>query len=367
MKIKLFTLVLALALIIVSIPIYAADLEDGDCKDEIPYGEFGNSYKPYTYTSMTIYNEDEAKAAGVPEGYTGYVMKLEGAASGIGIGLDLHKYKTNDIESITFRVWCPAETKSDGVRLTNTETNSWIMLADPGANEEWVEVVLSKGNNFNTSPADFSVMDDGNGYVKDMNFCFRYNANSAVAYIDHITVKLRDPDTVPPVIAYDGDTAINTTAGKVFTLDGASAYDEYDNAIIQPEYIYSEGAIDENGLLLEGEHTCAVRFTDAAGNSSEINLTLKVEAKDVTAPTLSWTVEKLFANVGMRPMLNITATDDRDGEVDVVLTWSDGTLDPRGRFLAGEHTLTITASDKTGNTVEKVIPIIVTGGLPTVE
>ena len=364
MKKRLISLVLTLALVIISIPVYAADIEDGDCKDEIPYGEFNSSFNPYTYTNMTIYNDDEAKAACVPEGYSGYVMKLEGASNGMGIGLDLHQYRIQDIESITFRVWCPAETKSNGVRLTNTNTDSWIMLANPGATEEWVEVVLSKESNFNTSTKDFSVMDDGNGYVKDMNFCIRYNASSAVAYIDSITVKLKAPDTNAPVISYDGENVIETTAGKKFTVD-ATAYDEYDDKNIEPEYIFSEGAVDENGMLLEGEHTCTVRFTDFAGNSSELTLTLKVEAKDVTAPTLSWAPDKLYANDGMMPILNITATDDRDGEVDVVLTWSEDAI-YRGKLCNGKHTLTVTAVDSTGNKTEKVIPVIVTSGIPAI-
>ena len=79
---------------------------------------------------MTV---DEAKAAGVPEGYSGYVLKLTAASGGAGIGLDLSRYRVKDIEKITFRVYCPASTKSDGVRLTNYSTNTWLMLANPGA------------------------------------------------------------------------------------------------------------------------------------------------------------------------------------------------------------------------------------------
>ena len=68
----------------------------------------------------------------------------------------------------------------------------------------------------------------------------------------------------------------------------------------------------------------------------------------------------------MRIKLDLTAIDDHDGDVEVVMTWSEGALDSRGRLTEGEHTLTITAVDETGNKTEKVIPVIVTGGLPTV-
>ncbi len=335
--------------------------------DEIPYGEFQTAFKPYGYKSFDIMNREEAEAAGVPEGYSGYVVRFEGTASGVGMGLDLTKYRVNDIESITFRIWCPAGTKSNGVRLTNTSTDSWIMLADPGSTEEWVEVVLSENSNFNAAPKDFSAFDDGTGYCKRVNFVIRRDGTgNTVAYIDSITVKLRDPDSVPPVIEYDGETLIDTTAGKVFSID-ITAYDEYDKAYIAPEYIFSEGAVDENGLLLEGEHTCTVRFTDYAGNSSSIEFYLDVEPRDVTAPKLSYVPDKIYANSGMRFLLEITATDDRDGDCDVAMVWSEGAFDRRERFVEGEHTLTVSATDTTGNKIEKIIPVSVTGGLPMVE
>jgi hypothetical protein len=191
-----------------------------------------------------------------------------------------------------------------------------------------------------------------------VNFGIRYDGNpNATIYIDSITVKLRDPDTVAPVISYSGESVINTTAGKVFSVD-ATAYDEYDEAYIEPEYIFSEGAVNENGLLLEGQHTCTVKFTDFAGNISTIELTLNVEPKDTIAPTLNWAPDTIYANVGMMPILSVTAADDKDSVVDVVLEWSEGAL-YRGKFCSGSHTLTVTATDSTGNKIEKIIPVIV--------
>lgn len=360
MKKKLFIVILLIAsFMLAALPVSSADFDAGVGKEEIPYGEFAQG-SGYRYTTFNMMTEDEAKANGVPEGYSGYVLELNAKnGSGVGIGLDLTKYRVADIESITFRVYCPAGTKNNGVRIGNSSADSWIMLANPGANEEWVEVVLSEASNFNTSQKSFEVFDDGTGYCKRVNFCFRFDGNSdATAYIDHITVKLRDPDTKAPVISYDGETDIKTTAGKIFTVD-ATAYDEYDKTDIEPEYIFSEGAVDANGLLLEGQHTCTVKFTDFSGNSSTIELTLSVEPKDVTAPVLSWTAEKLYADNGMMPILNITATDDRDGDVNVALIWSEGAL-YRGKLVTGEHTLTLIAEDSTGNKVEKIIPVTVT-------
>ena len=238
------------------------------------------------------------------------------------------------------------------------------MLANPGTTGKWIDVVLDETSNFNTAIKNFSVFDDGNGYCKTVNFCFR-GSNLGIAYIDSITVEIKAPDIAPPVIEYSGETEITTTAGQPFSVK-AEAVDEYNNEKISPEYIFSDGAVDENGLLLEGEHSCTLRFTDDAGNFSELKFSIKVEPKDTVAPTFSWAPDKIYANAGMRPVLSIAVDDNRDNEIEPVLVWSKGTFDNKGRFIVGEHTLTISAVDDTGNKIEKIIPVSVAAGLPKI-
>ena len=114
----------------------------------------------------------------------------------------------------------------------------------------------------------------------------------------------------------------------------------------------------EDGNLVIGEHTCIIRATDNSGNVSEISLQVIVGEKDDVAPTLSWAPDNIYAPVGAKPDFNVIATDNKD-EIEVELTWSDGALDKRGRLLEGEHTLTVSASDLTGNKTEKVITVFV--------
>ena len=356
----ILSLILTVVLMLSLVTVYAADnngyytFEDGMGKEEIPYGEDDKIGTRYGYSSFKMMNEEQAAAAGVPAGYSGWVLALGGGTNGISIGLDLTDIKVDDIERITFRVWCPAGTKTDGVRITHDSSSTWIMLANPGATEQWVEVVLDRTQNFNTATKNFSVFDDGNGYCKTVNFCFR-GSNLGTAYIDSITVEL---DKTAPIISYEGGTEIITTAGKTFSID-ATAYDWKDNENVQPEYIFSEGAVDGNGLLVEGEHTCTVKFTDKAGNSSTLDVVLKVQSMDTTAPVLGKIPDAIYATAGMRPVLTVTAEDDRDGEVTPTLTWSEGAFDGRGRLTVGEHTLTVTAIDSTGNKTEKVVTVIV--------
>lgn len=350
MKKKLLLIIMVIfSIVITSFPVGSADFADNVGKDEIPYGEFEPNFKVYEYKSFDMMTEDEAVAAGVPEGYSGYVLKLVGGAGGVSVGLDLTQYRIKDVESITFRIYCPAGTKNNGVRITDSSKDAWIMLADPGATEEWVEVVLSEKENFNTSAKSFSVFDDGNGYFKRVNFVIRHDgSDDAVVYIDSITVKLKAVDTTAPVITYNGPDVIETSEGRDFSLD-LTVTDDRDGAIT-PEYIWSDGALDESGLLKVGEHTCTVKATDEAGNSSEISVTVKVGAKDTTAPVIDLgdLPEDIVVLVGTKPMFSFSATDDFD-EVELEVNWSEGTFDERGRFVEGYHFLELYARDKTGN------------------
>ena len=334
--------------------------EDGMGKDEIPYGETDTVGTSYGYSSFEMMNEAQAKAAGIPGGYSGWVLALGASGAGVSIGLDLTNIHTADIERISFRIWCPTGTKIDpantegGIRLSGSKPNAWNMLVNPSALNEWIDGVLEKD--------DFSSFDyDGDGYCDPLNFCLR--GATGTAYIDHIIVELRDPDTEPPVITYNGETVINTCIGRQFKLD-ISAYDAYYNEDLELEYIWSDGAMVD-GKLVIGTHTCTVRATDKAGNVSEIVLTVNVGEQDTEAPSIGSAPADIYAMAGSQVFIDIPVTDNVDDLV-ATLTWSDGALDEAGRLCAGEHTLTVTATDLSGNTSELVIAVHVIATRPTV-
>ena len=364
MKKRVFIIfAMAIAVLLSSIIVYALTFEEanpGDVgKDEIPYGEFNDANTMYKYDSFNMLNESEAAAAGVPEGYDGYVLKLTGGKSGgLGIGLDLGKYHYMDIEKITFRVWCSSDVRtSGGLRMTNSSKSTWIMIANVTTGE-WCDVVLEPGSSFFDRGSSFASFNDGTGYCKTVNLCFRLNSGVVTTvYIDSITVEVRDPDTEAPVISYDGESVIDTVEGVAPDF-GITAYDAYYDDDITPEYIWSNGALDAQGNFVKGTHTCTVKATDKAGNSSEITLTINVKEKDVTSPVIEELPERIVAETGSRLVLMIDVTDNND-EIEPVLTFSEGTFDGQGRLAAGEHTLTVSATDKSGNTSMRVVTIIV--------
>ena len=78
-------------------------------------------------------------------------------------------------------------------------------------------------------------------------------------------------------------------------------------------------------------------------------VTAYADVADVTAPVISVSNAIIRAYVGDVPVLNVTATDETDGDVDVSITWSQGALDETGALTAGEHTCTLTATDTSDN------------------
>ncbi len=330
-------------------------------RDEIPYGAAvtAGNYAPGTAAVM---DEAEAAAASVPAGYSGYVISLTNHAE-IGMKLDLsdRDLYVADLEAITFRVWVPATVAE--VRLFFN--GSWVMQQTPSAYNTWMDVtVKADGTGFNTGK-NFNNLADADGRITLLNLCFRdKSAPTTTVYIDSVTFTMREADTVPPVITYNGSTTVETTAGHEFSVD-ATAYDAYSEQNVPIEYIWSDGALDADGRTVMGEHTCTLRATDRAGNTSEIVLTVTVGSADTEKPVIDWTADTVHVLTGAYVALDISASDNLDGEIEPELIWSDGALAEDGRsLLAGTHTLRVVATDKSGNADEMTVTVVVSDALP---
>ena len=120
-------------------------------------------------------------------------------------------------------------------------------------------------------------------------------------------------------------------------------------------------------MLVEGSYTLTVKATDSYGNASELVMTVNVAPRDVEAPVISWmpSIETVYAMKGTTPSIRVSVTDIADN-VEAVLTWSQGALDEVGRLNAGIHTLTISATDLSGNHSEYTVSFCVLSSRPTV-
>lgn len=93
-----------------------------------------------------------------------------------------------------------------------------------------------------------------------------------------------------------------------------------------------------------GEHTVEIKLTDKYGNKAVIPAKLVVK-KDVTPPEIKG-MSNITIRVGQTASYKkgVTATDDRDGELEYTVDSSKVDLQKEG-----EYTVTYTATDKSGN------------------
>lgn len=108
-----------------------------------------------------------------------------------------------------------------------------------------------------------------------------------------------------------------------------------------------------NGGTL-GKFALALRSEDATTMYiDEVTVTKKPTSDDVP-PTITVKADNVKAIDGAYPMEDYTVTDN-SGSANVILEWSNGALDGKGRLTAGTHTCVITATDNSGNETKKTV------------
>ena len=317
----------------------------------------GNTYGG----TLTRYTAEDLPT-GAPTDFAGGLTELRSTSNRFGFYFDPTELAipVDLIESITVRIYL-LEEGSNVFRMAFPAATDWLVLHDPGKSG-WCEyTIYADGRGFtNGNLPKISTLRNTDGNLGAFGIAIKYPTSSTedVCYIDGITVNLKKDDGIAPEIYYDGETSIRTSMGKPFVLD-ISAYDVAEERDIPLLYSWSEGAIDDNGILQKGEHTVLISATDYYGNKRSITLSVSVGDPDVTSPTICITVTDVYATVGSLYRFNVTAIDDYD-KVTVVEAWSEGAIDTYGVLRAGEHTLTLTVTDLSGNKTTHMIRFHVT-------
>lgn len=319
----------------------------------------------YGAKEIVTYTEEEATAAGVPAGFTGDVLSVEHTSVNRGIVLDFSSRNVpiQLVESISFRVYIGDDgNPNDGypeLRIpAPIQKDVWVMrypFADKtGA---WHDVVLQEGNGSFLQNKNFSSLAK-DGYLYKLELSMRHNGKQAAFYIDSINIKYIDNDGVAPVLTYNGEDVVTISHGQQLNFD-VSAVDALEGKM-DVEYVWGDPSkLDADGKPTPGTHTLTFVSRDFYGNTAEKTITIIVDEPDVTPPTLPVPVDTIYAKVGAHCMLTFTATDDKSA-VEIKTEWSDGALDRYERLTAGTHTLTVIATDLSGNQTRKTITFIVT-------
>ena len=349
MRIKRFLCALICMTLALTSFLPATAAEQDEIKPEIPIAPHNSKTSAYRYSKMGVYSQEEAVEAGVPFGYSGYVMSLTGDSSaGITVDFSDRNIPLSVIKALHMRVYYTERQRE--VRITIDAGVSWVLRHEAKKPGEWEDVVLS-------APSELKKLANEDGKLGVFGFGFRNHegTRNSTVYIDEIRVELIEGDDIPPQIRYDGPDHIDSTEGKPFVLD-VSAYDDQEKAVFPVEYVWDKQATDGDGNLIKGDYTLTLRASDSFGNKAEKTLTVTVGERDTTPPVILFNTDKIVTLAGAHVMLDIGAEDDHDS-VSVVMTWSDGAVDRAGKLTKGNHTLTLTATDLTGNTTEKTVTV----------
>lgn len=314
--------------------------------DSIPYTSYISGVSIYD-AAVSDLTPEEASDHGVPSGYTGNVLEVKGSGYRFGMTFDPTSLGIHTclIDRITFRVYF-RESKN-AIRMANKGDGNWIVLAAANAGQ-WMDYTISADGTGFANKNDFYSLDDGDGKLGVFGIATKYESEKNYTfYIDSVVIHLKDDGNKPPVLTYEGETDIITSAGKPFCPD-ISAYDELEDREVELQYEWSEGALDQDGNMLEGEHTCRVSATDYQGNTSYLDFNVTVGPVDTLAPEITFFASEIYVPVGTLNRMVITCVDNYD-KVDVIEEWSEGAVDFGGRLSEGTHTLTLTATDLTGN------------------
>ena len=163
------------------------------------------------------------------------------------------------------------------------------------------------------------------------------------ALLDELNLDITD--TTPPVITLKGANPLTLVQGEEYIEAGADAEDNRDIHVD----VMITGSVDVETV---GTYTITYTAKDKAGNTSSVERNVKVVSNSTPDTT-----KPIIVLYGLNPMSIIkgstyteagaTATDDRDGEVEIIIT---GEVDTT---KVGTYTITYTAKDKAKNTASK--------------
>lgn len=230
----------------------------------------------YGGCSLSVVSKENAAEEGVPEGFLGEsVLVAQSATSSFDMTLDFTPldYSRIAILGVSFRLYVEKTEKDNAgypeLRIpADSNGNSWILRSVIGSAKtgQWVTVTLDDNT--------IDKLCQG-GKLGKFVLALRNNA-VAKMYIDGITVDTLPTDENPPVITA-AITEFKVTEGTYPDLSYITATD--DSGLVEIKYEWSENALDYNGRLTLGNHSCTVKAVDGSGNVSQVVITYTVVAE----------------------------------------------------------------------------------------
>lgn len=280
-------------------------------KSLLPAPVFGNGFtysganvegeNQYGGCNLAVVSKENAELKGVPSGFTSdTVLIASSEKSSFDMSFDFSSlgYKRKHISGISLRLYMEKNAADNAsypeLRIPDGK-GGWILRRAIGTQTgQWITVPMTSDEIDKLCPS---------GILG--KFVFGVRANGvAKMYIDSVNVETLPPDTVAPVIDA-AVTRFKTTEGTYPTLDYITVTD--DSGAFDVTYTWSEGALDFNGRLNAGNHTCTITAIDGWDNETTVVIYFEVEAET--------------------PVERYTITFRCEGKEDVTIEYSVDTVD----------------------------------------
>lgn len=187
--------------------------------------------------------------------------------------------------------------------------------------------------------------------------------------MDSFTLKVPsgNPNNHVPLASFDSSNfnpEARSIAGTIIRLDATSSSDEDPEDTLSYEW-YDNGKLVSIAVLADyrmsiGHHELMLVVTDTSGQSGDPFIET-FDVKDTKAPTISRlpsAISLTTSGTGAAATFTLpVAYDSIDGWVNVVASRPSGSI-----FLLGTHTVTFTATDKSGNKATATLEITVSTG-----
>jgi len=233
----------------------------------------------YGGCDLAVVSSAAALKKGVPAGFSGQsVLIMSATLSSYDMIFDFSPldYKRDRITGISFRVYVEKTERDSAsypeIRIPADSTgSSWIKQFTIGSQKtgNWAE--------FSLTASEIDALCKG-GKLGRFVLGVRNNA-IAKTYIDYVKIDLLPLDEEAPVIT-SAFTSFKTTVGTYPAYDFVTATDN--SGVVRVDYEWSAGALDYNGRMNVGEHTCTFIATDPSGNTA--SLAVKYIVEDESAP-----------------------------------------------------------------------------------
>lgn len=241
--------------------------------------------------------------------------------------------------------------------LKGEEYNYPVLTATDNKDVGEIPTTLSIVLNGNTSVTNIDTKSPG---VYTLTYMAKDSSNNyAVPVVITVTVLPYEVDEIPPVLNYSGDTTFTIEYGGKFVEPVVTATDNKDIDVTVNKVIKRDGSVVQNvDTKTLGVYKLTYTASDKAGNDAA-PLVITVVVVDTKPPVFNYSDETTInVEYGSEYTLpTITATDSRDGSVDVtrvikLSTVVKPSIDTR---VSGTYYVIHTASDKAGNEASPLV------------